>query len=204
MIESMRVERFKSFRDATLKLGPLTVIVGTNASRKSNLRDAFRFVHGVSCGYTLAEIIGEKYVEGGVLQWKGIRGGMREVAFSGMSDFRLVITLSPPTNEGFRLPCKLVHEIHVGVGDARSGPRVPRESLYKDDSIVFDSHPDDDPPEQEGPPYLFVRLPRDSRNRKHGKRLRFLDNQPVLSQFPEHGEAAKAYREAAKAYREAA
>lgn len=200
MIESMRLERFKNFRDATLALGPLTVIVGTNASGKSNLRDAFRFVHGISRDYTIAEIIGEKYVEGGVLQWKGIRGGTREVAFAGASDFRLATALSLPSNEGFRLPYKLVHEIQVGVGDAHSGPRVLRESLYKNESIVFDSHPDDDPPEQEGPPYLFVRLPRDSRNRKHGKRLRFLDNQPVLSQFPEHGEAAKAYREAALSY----
>ncbi len=98
------------------------------------------------------------------------------------------------------LPTKLVHEIQVGVGDPRSGPRVLTESLYKDRSIIFDSHPDDDPPEQEGPPYLFVRLPRDSRNRKHGKRLRFLDNQPVLSQFPGQGEASKAYREAALSY----
>jgi hypothetical protein len=27
----------------------------------------------------LAEILGEKYGEGGVLQWKGIRGGSREL-----------------------------------------------------------------------------------------------------------------------------
>src|SRR5487761_1117696 len=109
MIESMRLERFKNFRDATLALGPLTVIVGTNASGKSNLRDAFRFVHGISRDYTIAEIIGEKYVEGGVLQWKGIRGGTREVAFAGASDFRLATALSLPSNEGFRLPYKIVH-----------------------------------------------------------------------------------------------
>jgi hypothetical protein len=75
MIKSLRLQRFKNFRDATLRLGPLSVIVGTNASGKSNLRDAFRFLHGMSRGYSLAEILGEKYVEGGILQWKGIRGG---------------------------------------------------------------------------------------------------------------------------------
>ncbi|MEX0701538.1 MAG: AAA family ATPase [Planctomycetales bacterium] len=58
MIESLRLERFKNFRDATLALGPLTVVVGTNASGKSNLRDAFRFLHGMARGDTLAEIIG--------------------------------------------------------------------------------------------------------------------------------------------------
>lgn len=194
MIKSMRLVRFKNFRDATLELGPLTVIVGTNASGKSNLRDAFRFVHGISRGYTIAEIIGEKYVEGGALQWKGIRGGTREVAFAGADDFQLATSLSLPGDRGFRLPHELVHEIQVEVGGVRFGPRVMSESLYKNHHLVFDSHPDNDPPEQEGTPYLFVRLPRDSRNRKHGKRLRFLDNQPVLSQFPEHREAPKTYR----------
>lgn len=62
----------------TVKFGGLTLIIGTNASGKSNIRDGLRFIHGISRGYTLAEIIGEKYVEGGVLQWKGIRGGVRE------------------------------------------------------------------------------------------------------------------------------
>ncbi|HEX5445269.1 MAG TPA: ATP-binding protein [Pirellulales bacterium] len=202
MIKSMRLQRFKNFRDATLQLGPLTVIVGTNASGKSNLRDAFRFAHGISRGYSLAEIIGEKYVEGGVLQWKGIRGGIREVAFAGADGFRLVTTLSLPTNEESRLPLpyQLVHEIQVGLGDARLGPRVLGESLYKDESIVFDSHPDDDPPVQEGPPYLFVRLPRDLQNRKHGKRLRFLDSQPVLAQLLDQREVSKICRQSARSY----
>ena len=83
MIQELKLQGFKNFRDATLPLGDLTLLVGTNASGKSNLRDAFRFLHGVSRGYTLAEIIGEKWIEGGVLQWKGIRGGTREAGYCG-------------------------------------------------------------------------------------------------------------------------
>ncbi len=60
MINSLRLQGFKSFRDATLTLGPLTVIVGTNASGKSNLRDAFRFLHGIARYYSLSDIVGEK------------------------------------------------------------------------------------------------------------------------------------------------
>ena len=70
-------------------MGNLTLLVGTNASGKSNLRDAFRFLHGVSRGYTLAEIIGEKWIEGGTLQWKGIRGGTREATYRGRAVFSL-------------------------------------------------------------------------------------------------------------------
>ena len=53
--------------------------------------------------------------------------------------------------------------------------------------MIFDSHPKDDTPEQgDDSTYLFVRLPRDKTNRKHGKRLQFVSGQPVLSQIIEH------------------
>lgn len=214
MITSMRLQGFKSFRDATLSLGPLTIVVGTNASGKSNLRDAFRFMHGVSRGYTLAEIIGEKYAEGGVLQWKGIRGGTREVGYAGASTFQLTTRLSFETNIPNRSQ-QLTHSIEIDLGDARKGPRVVRESLYKNHSftihstpitsastLVFDTHPADDPPEQEGSPYVFVRLPRDEKNRKHGKRLRFLDNQPVVTQFIEHSDVKKILKNSAISFRD--
>ena len=55
MLTSLRLVNFKNFADETLKLGPFTVIVGANASGKSNIRDAFRFLHGIGRGYTLAE-----------------------------------------------------------------------------------------------------------------------------------------------------
>ncbi|MGD0044512.1 MAG: AAA family ATPase, partial [Isosphaeraceae bacterium] len=38
MIESIHLKRFKNFQDATLKLGPLTILIGANAAGKSNLR----------------------------------------------------------------------------------------------------------------------------------------------------------------------
>jgi AAA15 family ATPase/GTPase len=42
MFTSLRMERFKNFKDAELKPGPFTVLIGANASGKSNIRDAFR------------------------------------------------------------------------------------------------------------------------------------------------------------------
>ena len=64
MITSVRMVNFKNFADETLKVGPFTIIVGANASGKSNIRDAFRFLHGIGRGYTLAEILGGKYGPG--------------------------------------------------------------------------------------------------------------------------------------------
>ncbi len=200
MIKSLRLERFKNFRDATLQLGPLTVVVGTNASGKSNLRDGFRFLHGMSRGYSLAEIIGEKYVEGGILQWKGIRGGTREVALYGEKDFGL--TTEAEIEAGSPLfPSIAKHFIQVGVGEPVTPPYVTRESFRWAWNTLFDSHDEYDPPEQEGHPYIFVRLTKAGYgNRKLGKRLRFLDNQSVLSQFRDRKEVNKSHRDSANAF----
>ncbi len=86
MINSVRMVNFKNFADETLKLGPFTVIVGANASGKSNIRDAFRFLHGIGRGYTLAEILGGKYGPGGQMEWEPIRGAPNEIARFGQSD----------------------------------------------------------------------------------------------------------------------
>ena len=80
MLTSLRLVNFKNFADETLKLGPFTVIVGANASGKSNIRDAFRFLHGIGRGYTLAEIIGGKIGAGGQVEWEPIRGAPLEIA----------------------------------------------------------------------------------------------------------------------------
>ena len=61
MITSIRMVNFKNFVDETLRLGPFTVVVGTNASGKSNIRDAFRILHGIGRGYTLMEVVGGKW-----------------------------------------------------------------------------------------------------------------------------------------------
>ena len=80
MITSLRLVDFKNFVDETLRLGPFTMIVGTNASGKSNIRDAFRFLHGIGRGYTLPEIVGGKWGAGGQREWQPIRGAAHEVA----------------------------------------------------------------------------------------------------------------------------
>ena len=80
MITSIRLVNFKNFADETLRVGPFTVIVGANASGKSNIRDVFRFLHGIGRGYTLAEIIGGKYGPGGQCEWEPIRGAPNEIA----------------------------------------------------------------------------------------------------------------------------
>ena len=107
MLTSLRLVDFKNFADETLKLGPFTIIVGANASGKSNIRDAFRFLHGIGRGYTLAEILGGKHGAGGQLEWAPIRGAMNEIIRlgRGSSDvpprFSIIVEMNHEARNGF-------------------------------------------------------------------------------------------------------
>ena len=87
MITSIRLKNFKNFADETLRVGPFTILVGANASGKSNIRDAFRFLSGIGRGYTLAEIMGGKYGA----DWKSIRGAMNEIVRFGRYSFSIEV-----------------------------------------------------------------------------------------------------------------
>src|ERR1700722_12474200 len=94
MITGLRLGGFKNFDDERLDMGPFTVVVGTNASGKSNIRDAFRFLHGIGRGYTLADIIGGRYGAGGQVEWAQLRGSAREIVKFGSTGFRLEVSLT--------------------------------------------------------------------------------------------------------------
>ena len=131
MIKSVRMVNFKNFADETLHLGPFTVIVGANASGKSNIRDAFRFLHGIGRGYTLAEILGGKYGLGGQREWAGIRGATNEIIRFGQSDF----SINVQTN----LQCGgLNYALEAEYDDFRSGGfRVTYEELSGGGKAVY-------------------------------------------------------------------
>lgn len=190
MLQELSITGFKSFMDTRVPLGPITLIVGTNASGKSNLRDALRFLHGVGLGYTLAEIFGEKYGVGGILQWRGIRGGVREVAYGPDRRFSVCCRIRGQDNRN------LDYRITVDVSDERHGPRVVRESLSRSSRYIWDSHAGDDPPEQPGNHQIRVRHRRGGAYRAHGKVSDYSSARPVLSQYPTNEHESKYAREA--------
>lgn len=136
MISSLRLVNFKNFADETLHLGPFTLIVGANASGKSNIRDAFRFLHGISLNYTIAEILGGKYGA----EWQPIRGAPNEIIRFGEDHFSLEVELTPSR---FLMPSakSLRFSVRIQRGETSGGRfRVAAESLAADpataDSIV--------------------------------------------------------------------
>ena len=136
MITSLRLVNFKNFADETLKVGPFTVIVGANASGKSNIRDAFRFLHGIGRGYTLAEILGGKYGPGGQLEWEPIRGAPKEIIRLERRDFSVGVEATLWDSD-FR------YAIEVDYDYFQDGKfRVKSEDFTRGESPVFNCYRD--------------------------------------------------------------
>ncbi|HEC84996.1 MAG: ATPase [Candidatus Parabeggiatoa sp. nov. 2] len=132
MLTKLQLKNFKSFKDSELILGPLTLLVGTNASGKTNIRDALRFLQGLARGYTLTEVISEKRGDGGELQWVGIRGGTRELIYQQNPRFSLDICAEL---NGQRLG----YDIEIQI-EPQKTPRLFNEMARLDEKIVFDAN----------------------------------------------------------------
>jgi predicted ATPase len=137
MIKLLRLRSFKNFRDAELNCGPFTVLMGANASGKSNIRDAFRFLHGIGRGYPLASIAGEKFGPGSELVWDGIRGGLREIAYRQANSFALEVEV----DDVLVGEPSCVYRIEVAPNFKGSQPRIVNESLHFGEHQVFESKP---------------------------------------------------------------
>ena len=91
MLSSFTIQDFKSYRKATLDLAPLTVLIGANASGKSNAIEALRLFSWIAQGTSLGTM-------GYVLQeetW-AIRGTVKDLGFR--------------DKEAFSLSCETTHQ----------------------------------------------------------------------------------------------
>ena len=134
MIESIRLVNFKNFKDETLRLGPVTLLVGANASGKSNIRDAFRFLHGLAGSvytraYGVNEIIGGTSGAAGQPAWAPIRGANNEIVRFGQREFALEVTLGRAGNGARR---ELRYVVRVGREAGGAGVfTVLEEDIYE-------------------------------------------------------------------------
>jgi len=145
------VRHFKSLVDVRLPLGPFTLIVGANATGKSNIRDALRVLHGVGLGYSWAEILGGRYGAGGVLQWRPIRGGAAEAASHNTDKFVVGVSFIG------RVP---PHEYVASVITTNPfiGPYSLVEHAGSLNEALFASHLSSRAPKQRNPHELRVRV----------------------------------------------
>ena len=189
MITSLRLVDFKNFADETLRAGPFTVIVGANASGKSNIRDAFRFLHGIGRGYTLAEIIGGKFSSGSQV-WAPIRGEVNEIVRFGQSGFVLDVELKIGEDKA---------RYSIGVEHDKGNQsvfRVTEEKLsWSGSDEIFTSQPDDHGPDsvQDDATFL-IRMGESGEKRKNVDRITARLDQPALTQIREHENVDRMHR----------
>ncbi|TCO78130.1 putative ATPase [Plasticicumulans lactativorans] len=98
MITEIRIEDFKSYHAATLPLAPLTVLIGANASGKSNAIEAIRFLSWLAQGRRLPEILRVTQDSDSC-----VRGGLNDLAYPTESAFTLGCTLAGEKWNRFRI-----------------------------------------------------------------------------------------------------
>lgn len=129
MVESIRIRGFKSILDATVSFAPLTLLVGTNASGKSNLLEAVQLLAWTASGQRLGELPhamrqGTLGVRGSVADLRPLGGGGGPVCFD-------VVFSTTPTLGTLRLHLGLAvdgGEVSV-LEETLTAPELPETNL---------------------------------------------------------------------------
>jgi len=113
VIDELRLTRFKSFRDAVLPLGELTLLIGRNGSGKSNAIDGLQVLSKLAHGEDIRDAI-----EGSRREGPEVRGGVRGCVPFGEKVFALGCTVSAG-DEVFRLDVTVQVEPEVQIVEER-------------------------------------------------------------------------------------
>jgi predicted ATPase len=124
MIQSFSIENFKSFRKATLPLSPLTLLIGANASGKSNAIEAVQLLSWLASGRSLNDLLYDVREEE-----LSLRGGLKGLEGAGSK-----ILLGCKVIESVDLPV-LGLSVTLKIGD--TGPQINGISLFFDSNIGY-------------------------------------------------------------------
>lgn len=121
MLNAFTLKNFKSYRDARLPLGALTVLIGANAAGKSNAIEALRFLSWLAQGQKLGSI---KYAVNSADQV--VRGRVEDLCRAGETRFGL----------GCRITGSIWSQLQVTIGLRDGELHVVGERLYSMVEIV--------------------------------------------------------------------
>ena len=172
MINSVRLINFKNFESEFLPLGAFTLIVGANASGKSNICDALRFLSGIGRGYTVMETLTGKYGVSGQPEWHPLRGANNEIARHDCDAFTLDIELQSNAE---------IIDFSLGIQKHQDGRFfVRKESMNSNDPDTYQYSINRGQDDDRRP---VIARPKGKQRRP---RLRFQcsDHQPALTQIP--------------------
>ena len=97
MIQQLALKNFKTFRNARVTFGPVSIVLGSNGAGKSNLFDALRFLKAIGDGRSVRDAIeGHISSTGPTTATAGIRGGGGAAThfLDSSGEFELDVTLN--------------------------------------------------------------------------------------------------------------
>lgn len=115
MITELRLRNWKSFSDAKLFIDPITVIIGTNASGKSNIFDALKLLSALASPVDIMDIA------------KNVRGGAEGIIRRGEQLCNLTITM-----EGDKSKEQLIFDVALALDEQRN-------VYIKDESLILNT-----------------------------------------------------------------
>lgn len=127
MLASITLEDFRSYREASLPIAPMTVLIGANASGKSNVVEALRLLSWIGAGNPLGTVsqtlMGQKPT---------IRGDVRDLAYRGARGFTLSCTTTDPAGTRYAIRLEVGDNDELRITDERmSGGRASLVPLFE-------------------------------------------------------------------------
>ena len=125
MLTQIHIQNFKSYRDQVLHLSPLTLMIGANASGKSNALEAFRFLAWLAQGQKLS-VLKHRVDDSEQI----LRGQVRDLGHLSATSFSLGCTTDDASWNHFEVEVSLRdEELHISEETITS----PKENfpLYK-------------------------------------------------------------------------
>jgi ABC-type cobalamin/Fe3+-siderophores transport system ATPase subunit len=113
MIKEIRFSNWKSFSNAKLPIDPLTVLIGTNASGKSNALDGLAFLNLIALGRDFQAALTDDPKFSGL---KGVRGGVDWAALKPGNQFMLEALAQDNENTDYLYSITInIHPLRVEV-----------------------------------------------------------------------------------------
>ena len=137
MLKSLTLTNWKSFGEARneLKFAPLTLLVGPNASGKSNALDGLRFLQGAALDYPLGDVLRGRW-EGQREIWPAIRGQVVEAARGERTKFELRTEWEFPGLAPGESPIEHAISVDTSEDAVLDAEKVTRPNGY----YAFDTH----------------------------------------------------------------
>lgn len=143
MLQSVTLRDFKSFVDERARIAPFTLLVGANATGKSNFLDALRLLHGMAQGWSVRDVVAGRF-EGSTKVWPGIRGGGGELVRVGASTASLAcewLLSGDVYQHGVEFDGTTVVREFLDVQDAGSGPARRLFEVQNSEQSVLGTQP---------------------------------------------------------------